>query len=94
MLPQHCYTNLAQICVKPTHEKKIEDLLDDNVPLGPVNQQIINGSSWDITKTITVENRALLLSELLIDELLRKRVSQLNAICDGLQVLGVLEFVR
>ena len=41
-----------------------------------------------------MENRALLLSELLIDELLRKRVSELNAICDGLQVLGVLEFVR
>ena len=43
---------------------------------------------------ITVDKRGGLISELIIDELLRKRVTQLNAIRDGLEVIGVQRHLR
>ena len=42
----------------------------------------------------TVDKKDGLISELIIDELLRKCVTQLNAIRDGLEVVGVQRHLR
>eukprot|EP00794_Sanderia_malayensis_P004181 gene4181-4737_t len=75
---------------KADTREKLEILLDESTSTGQVNSQIVNGSSWDITKSIDVESRNELISELIIDELLRKRIMQLTALREGLDISGVL----
>lgn len=79
---------------KADTEEKLDLLLDETTSTGQVNAQIVNSSSWDITEIITVDKRSGLISELIIDELLRKRITQLNAIRDGLEVVGVQRHLR
>lgn len=73
--------------------EQLDDLLDESTSNGQVNSQIVNGSSWDITRVIGVEDRSDLISELIIDELLRKRLTQLTALRQGLNISGVLHCI-
>lgn len=75
-------------------DEKVEKLLDDGSTTGDVYQQIVNGSSWDITKEITSKNRGMLIFEVIVDEALRKRVPQLNAIMEGLESAGLLKHIK
>lgn len=75
-------------------QDKIDSLLDECTSTGQVNSQIVNGSSWDITTIVTEKNRGELISELIIDELLRKRLGQLTAIRQGLQITGILSYLE
>ena len=54
----------------------------------------MNSSSWDITTRISASNRGLLVVALIADELLQKRIPQLNAICDGLEVTGIQRLIQ
>ena len=78
---------------KANSQDQLDDLLDESTSNGQVNAQIVNGSSWDITRQIKVEDRDELISELLVDELLRKRIAQLTAIRQGLEISGVLRYI-
>ena len=75
-------------------EEKVEKLLEDGSTTGDVYQQIVNGSSWDITKEITAKNRGMLIFEVIVDEALRKRVPQLNAIIEGLDCTGMQKHIK
>lgn len=48
--------------------------------------QIINCSRWETTVTITLSNKNLLIYELVYDEVVRKRRSQVKSITEGLQI--------
>ena len=56
--------------------------------------EIINCSRWDPTKTITLENKGVLLGELMYDELIRKRQSQIQSIQEGLKAVGLLSYIN
>ena len=48
----------------------------------------------DPTVQITIENKDLLISQLIFDELFLKRRSQLKSICEGLKLSGLLSYIR
>ena len=75
-------------------DEKVDKLLEDGSTTGDVYQQIVNGSSWDITKEINSKNRGVLIFEVIVDEALRKRVPQLNAIMEGLDCAGMLKHIK
>ena len=75
-------------------QDKIDSLLDECTSTGQVNSQILNGSSWDITTVVTEKNRGELISELIVDELVRKRLGQLTAIRQGLHITEVLSYLE
>ena len=75
-------------------QDKIDSLLDECTSTGQVNSQIVNGSSWDITTVVTEQNRGELISELIVDELVRKRLGQLTAIRQGLHITEVLSYLE
>ncbi len=79
---------------KADTQEKLDLLFDETTSTGQVNAQIVNSSSWDITEMITMEERSALISELIIDELLQKRINQLNAIKEGLDVASVHRYLR
>ena len=79
---------------KADTDAKIDSLFDESSVGGEVNMQIVNSSSWDITTRIGASNRGLLVIELIVDELLQKRIPQLNAICDGLEVTGIQRLIQ
>ena len=56
--------------------------------------QIINCSRREPTVTITLSNKNLLIYELVYDEVVRKRRSQVKSITEGLQVSGFLKFIK
>lgn len=72
-------------------DSKLDALLDETSATGEIYQQIINGSSWDITQQVTFQNRCLLIFELIQDEVIRKRIGQINAMCDGLDEIGLMK---
>ena len=56
--------------------------------------QIINCSRWDQTATITLGNKSLLLWELVYEELVLKRRSQIKSIQEGLEISGLLRYIK
>ena len=68
-------------------QEKIDKIVDENI-------QILNSSTWDPTVQITTENKDLLISKLIFDELFLKRRSQLKSICEGLELSGLLSYIR
>ena len=68
-------------------QEKIDKIVDENI-------QILNSSTWDSTVQMTVENKDLLISKLIFDELFLKRRSQLKSICEGLELSGLLSYIR
>ena len=58
------------------------------------NIQILNSSTGDPTVQITIENKDLLISKLIFDELFLKIRSQLKSICEGLELSGLLSYIR
>ena len=56
-------------------QEEIDKIVDENI-------QILNSSTWDPTVQITIENKDLLISKLIFDELFLKRRSQLKSICE------------
>ena len=64
-------------------DEALDLLLDDRE-----NMAIINCSRWPITKPVTVTTRTELVQVLLVEELLNKRVDNIQALKCGLMVLG------
>ena len=54
----------------------------------------INSSQRDITEPLTIERKEKLIKELVFDELVWKRLEQLKAVRDGLEDLGLLEWLK
>ena len=54
----------------------------------------INSSQRDITEPLTIERKKKLIKELVFDELVWKRLEQLKAVRDGLEDLGLLEWLK
>eukprot|EP00112_Aurelia_sp_Birch-Aquarium-sp1_P008879 Seg199.14 transcript_id=Seg199.14/GoldUCD/mRNA.D3Y31 product="Apoptosis-resistant E3 ubiquitin protein ligase 1" protein_id=Seg199.14/GoldUCD/D3Y31 len=79
---------------KAESDEQLDLLLDETSSTGQVNSAIINASSWDMTEVINIRKCDALISELIVDELLRKRLPQMNAIADGLVLTGVLQYIR
>ena len=74
-------------------QEQLDNLLDESTPTGQINAQIVNNSSWDITRYIRVQDRDELIFELIVDELLRKRLAQLTSIRQGLEISGILRYI-
>ena len=55
---------------------------------------IINGSRWPIPKSITIESKMNLLNCLISEELISKRIHNIQAFQTGLTCLGFLEFCK
>ena len=68
-------------------QEEIDEIVDENV-------QILNSSTCDPTVQITIENKDLLISKLFFDELFLKRRNQLKSICEGLELSGLLSYIR
>ena len=68
-------------------QEEIDKIVDENI-------QILNSSTWDPTVQITTENKDLLISKLIFDELFLKRRNQLKSICEGLELSGQLSYIR
>ena len=96
-IPLNAATSLLHNFIKEIwHDdtrEQLDDLLDESTSNGQVNLQTVNGSSWDITRVILPEVRDDLISELIIDELLRKRMTQLTALRQGLDISGVIPHI-
>ena len=56
--------------------------------------QIINCSRWKPTVTITLNDKDLLIYELVYDEVDRKRRSQVKLITEGLQISGFVKSIK
>ena len=56
--------------------------------------QIINCSRWKPTVTITLNNKDLLIYELVYDEVDRKRRSQVKLITEELQISGFVKSIK
>ena len=67
-------------------QEKIDEIVDENI-------QILNSSTWDPTVKITIENKDLLISKLIFDELFLKRISQLKSICEEFELFGLLSYI-
>ena len=68
-------------------QEQLDDITDQYI-------QILNFSRWDQTVPVIIANRHLLIGELLMDELVRKRSSQIKSIQDGLDCMGLLSFIK
>ena len=55
---------------------------------------IINGSRWPITKSIAIESKMNLLNCLISEELISKRIHNIQAFKTGLTCFAVLEFCK
>ena len=56
--------------------------------------QILNCSRWDPSTSVTLKNKNLLVSELVLDEVVRKRMNQVKSIREGLQMSGFLHYME
>ena len=91
LIPKHAGSaNLLKLIDALDSTKSQEDL--DNTT--DEHMEIINCSRWDPTKRITLENKGVLLAELLFDELIRKRQSQIQSIREGMQAVGLLPYIN
>ena len=85
-IPLHAGPSGVIEFLKNLDEIKTQDELDDLVDK---NIHLINCSQWDPTKPITISNKAYLGTEILYDELVRKRIAQIRMIRGGLQISGI-----
>ena len=96
-IPLNAATSLLHNFIKEMRDantrEQLDDLLDESTSNGQVNSQIVNVSFWDITRVIRPEDHDDLISEFIIDELLRKRITQLTALRQGLDISGVLSHI-
>ena len=56
--------------------------------------QVVNSSQWDPTECITLKVRDKLITELIYDEIVRKRREQIKSVKESLQVVNFLKFVE
>lgn len=70
-----------------TSQKELDEIVDKYI-------LILNFSRWDQSVAVTTANRHSLISELLMDELIRKRQSQIKSIQEGLDLTGFLAFIK
>ncbi len=54
---------------------------------------VINSSGWPLDRPITLETKSDLLQGLIIEEVLRKRITPLNCFRRGLSSLGLLQLM-
>ena len=80
-MPLHAGSSGVIEFLNKLDEVKTQDELDDVVDK---NIQLINCSQLDPTKTIKISKKAYLGTEILYDELVRKRIAQIRMIREGL----------
>ena len=90
MIPKHAGSasllNLIDALDSAENQKDLDVHIDKYI-------EIINCSKWDPAKVITLENKGVLIGELLYDELVRKRQSQIQSIREGMQAVGLLPYI-
>ena len=75
------------------NQKGIDEILE-NAPKKEAYWEVINGSEWSSTEAITMHNKALLIQELITNELIHKRMHQANSFRKGLAVLECLPILK
>jgi len=90
MIPRHAGSvnllNLIDALDSAENQEDLDRSVDTHI-------EIINCSRWDPAKNITLENKGVLIGELLYDELVRKRQSQIQSIREGMQAVGLLAYI-
>lgn len=61
---------------------------------GSAYEQIVSFSQWPIDKKYSMENLEALKEIIIWEELIHKREKQLNAIKEGVQLIGFLPFIK
>ena len=89
-MPLHAGSSGVIEFLNKLDEVKTQDELDDVVDK---TIQLINCSQLDPTKTIKISKKAYLGTEILYDELVRKRIAQIRMIREGLQISGFWSFM-
>ena len=74
------------------YDEELDSLLDGVNK--EVYDQIISSSQWPIGCLISIENKHLLIQELVFDELVRKRQNQLQAMKEGLAYIDFLQYME
>ncbi|XP_065067608.1 G2/M phase-specific E3 ubiquitin-protein ligase-like [Rhopilema esculentum] len=75
------------------NQQAIEEILD-NDPQKEAFWEIINASEWSSTEAITMQNKALLIQELITNELMQKRMYQVISFRKGLAVLNFFPILK
>ena len=60
----------------------------------PAFEQILNLSQWDIHNAVTMENKNLLISRLVFEELVAKREMQVKSLREGLKILQSYDEIK
>ena len=75
------------------NQQAIDEILD-NDPQKEAFWEIINASEWSSTEAITMQNKALLIQELITNELMQKRMYQVIFFRKGLAVLNFFPILK
>ena len=72
------------------NEQSIKELFDSAD--GPAFEQLVSSADWDPNEPITVENKEILINLLLYEETIVRRGKKLEAMREGLKVMGLAPF--
>ena len=70
-------------------EEDVDAILDV-----PEYLEIINGSGWPCTQTISISNKSEIVQGLVTEEVIRKRVKSMDDLRKGLKVVGILPLLE
>ena len=89
LIPLNSGTSILKLFLQKwenaSSNKELESMFDCEE--GPAFEQILNLSQWDIHNTVTMENRNLLISMLVFEELVGKREKEIKALREGLKTV-------
>ena len=75
------------------NQQTIDEILE-NDPQKEAFWEVINASEWSSTEVITMHNKALLIQELITNELIQKRMYQVDSFRKGLAVLDFFPILK
>ena len=68
-------------------QENVDAVIDEHI-------HILNCSRWDPSTLVTVKSKNVLVSELVFDDIVRKRMTQVKSIQEGLQISGFLSYMK
>ena len=75
------------------NQQAIDEILDNDLQKEAF-WEVINASEWSSTEAITMHNKALLIQELITNELIQKRMHQVSSFRKGLAVLDFFPILK
>jgi len=92
-IPLNAGTQSLLVIIESLRSANTEEELD-SVCSVPENMERINTTQWGLVDQICLKTKEQLITELIFDELVRKRAEQLNSIIDGIKFIGLSEYLK